>query len=141
MNCMNNDMEHYLDLYKYDENSVSNEFVKDISPCENNFQCIKARGKRKKRRNKRERELKYKRKLIKLSNLPYYPCGSYYHDEIFVKGVGYIENPKPYYIRYYKGKGYTRLKKISNRKVRRDSRNLYHGNQYRKLYDLWNEYI
>ncbi len=76
-----------------------------------------------KRRNKRDRDQKHKNHLKFLAeNRSGYPCPAIYTDEIWVKGQ-YVENPKPYYKRLYRGKGrYSNSnyhKKMSNKEIRR----------------------
>lgn len=94
-----------------------------------------------KRRNKRERDQKYKKHLKDLSkNVHHYPLPTIYIDKKYVKGEGWVENPKPYYKRCYrdnhKGGRYKYFKKSSNRCVRRYNREiLFKGNQYRKIFD------
>lgn len=169
MNCMDcplikDEMERRLNSYGYEDIMKYPEFKEDIMNeiccscfCDkygtkifwtntdgcDNYPSVsikkKVRGKR--RRTKRERESKYRKHLKKLESLPYEPCGASYKDEIYIPGEGYVKNPKPYYARSYKGRDYTELKKMANRRVRRRNNVLYHGNQYRKVFDLWNEYI
>jgi len=94
-----------------------------------------------KRRNKRERDLKYKNHLKNLAeNIHGYSQPVYYVDEVWVKNVGYIENPKPYYKRLYRGKFSRYLKKQSNRKIRRYTGELHNGYQCHKLFDFWWEF-
>lgn len=95
----------------------------------------------KKRRNKRERDHKYKNHLKFLAqNIQYYPTPVIYTD--WIKVNSYIKNPKPYYKRYYrdnhKGGKYKYHKKYSNRCVRRYKGEIHSkGNQYRKIFDYW----
>ena len=95
-----------------------------------------------KRRNKRERDQKHKNHLKFLAeNRSGYPCPAIYTDEIWVKGQ-YVENPKPYYKRLYRGKGrYSNSnyhKKMSNKEIRRYKGELpKKGNLSHKLYDFW----
>ena len=96
-----------------------------------------------KRRNKREREQKYKTHLKFLAeNISGYPSPVIYTEKIWVKGQGYVENPKPYYKRLYRGKGKhsnaNYHKKMSNRKIRRYKGELpKKGNLSHRLYDFW----
>lgn len=96
-----------------------------------------------KRRNKRERDQKYKNHLKLLAeNVQNYPQPVIYTDEIWVKGDGYVENPKPYYKRLYRGRGrHSRSnyhKKMSNKKIRRFKGDLPNkGNLSHRLYDFW----
>lgn len=96
-----------------------------------------------KRRNKRERDQKHKNHLKFLAeNVTGYPSPVTYTDEIWIRGQGYTENPKPYYKRIYRGRGRRSNsnyhKKMSNRKIRRYSGELpKKGNLSHKLYDFW----
>jgi len=96
-----------------------------------------------KRRNKIERDQKHKNHLKFLAeNIQYYPCPVIYTDEIWIEGQGYVENPKPYYKRLYRGRGRRSNsnyhKKMSNRKIRRYTGELpKKGNFSHKLYDFW----
>lgn len=96
-----------------------------------------------KRRDKKECDQKYKSHLKFLSeNVQYYPSPVIYIDEIYVKGEGWVDNPKPYYKRCYrdnhKGGRYKYYKKYSNRCVRRYKGEIHNkGNQYRKIFDYW----
>ena len=97
---------------------------------------------KKKRRNKRERDLKHKNRLKSLAeNCNYYPSPVIYTDEIWVKGYGYVKNPKPYYKRMYrdnhKGGRYKYYKKYANRCVRRYKGELHNGGSYKKVFDYW----
>ena len=98
---------------------------------------------KKKRRNKRERDLKYKKHLkVLYENNQYYLSPVIYTDEIYVKGEGWVDNPKPYYKKRYrdnhKGGRYKYYKKYSNRCVRRYKGEIHaKGNQYRKIFDYW----
>lgn len=96
-----------------------------------------------KRRSKRERDQKYKNHIKFLSeNIKYYPAPVMYTDLIYARGLGLIENPKPYYKRCYrgnhKGSRYKLYKKYANKKVRKYKGEIHNkGNQYRKIYDYW----
>lgn len=96
-----------------------------------------------KRRNKRERDQKHKNHLKFLTeNILGYPSQVIYTDEIWIKGQSYVENPKPYYKRLYRGRGRhsnsNYHKKMSNRKIRRYTGELSKkGNLSHKLYDFW----
>lgn len=93
---------------------------------------------KKKRRNKIERDLKHKNHLKYLAeNTSYYPQPAYYVDEIYIKGHGYMKNPKPYYKRLYRGKCSKYHKKQSNRRIRRYKGELHNGWSCHKLYDFW----
>lgn len=96
----------------------------------------------KKRINKRERHLKHQNHLKYLERVSCgYPKPVTYEDEIWIKGLGYVENPKPYYKRWYRGKRSKHLKQWSNRKIRRYKGELHNGNSCHKLHDFWWNYI
>lgn len=92
-----------------------------------------------KRRNKRERDQKYKNHLKFLAEyLSGYPSPVVYRDKIFIRGQGYVENPKPYYKRYYREKRAKYIKRMSNKKIRRYKGDVpKKGNWCYKLYDFW----
>lgn len=93
----------------------------------------------KKRRNKRERYLKHQNNLKHLYKIAggYYPAPVGYMDEIWINGHGYVQNTKPYYKRWYRGKRSKYFKQQSNRKIRRYKGELHKGNMAHKLYDFW----
>lgn len=95
----------------------------------------------KKKRNKRERYLKYKNHLKRLEHNGSYRCRHLnpvtYTDEVWIKGQGWIENHKPHYKRWYRGKRSKYLKNQSNRKIRRYKGEIHNGYQCHKLYDYW----
>lgn len=78
-----------------------------------------------KRRNKRKRDQKYRKHLKHLvENVSGYPSPAIYTDEVWIRGQGYVQNPKPYYKRLYRGSGRGKgmsyyHKKMSNKKIRR----------------------
>lgn len=115
---------HCTDFYK-DTNTVNNQ-----------------NSSKQKMRNKRERCQKYKEHLKRLYEIAYkwYPSPVYYTDKIYVRGYGYIENPKPYYKRLYRGKGSKYLKKQSHRKIRRYKGELHNGWLCHRIYDFWWKY-
>ena len=97
---------------------------------------------KKKKRNKRERDQKYKNHLKYLAeNISSYPPLAIYIDEIWIYGQGYVKNPKPYYKRLYRGRGKGMSyyhKKMSNKKIRRYKGELpKKGNLAHRLYDFW----
>lgn len=109
--------------------------TEDSDVIENNFSS------KLKRRNKRERDKKHRDHLRYLSEIARdHPSPAIYKDEIYVRKLGYIDNPKPYYRRLYRGKRSGYLKKQSNRKIRRYKGELHKGWQCHKLYDFWWEY-
>lgn len=97
---------------------------------------------KKKRRNKRERDLKYKNHLKCLveSDSNKHPSSAIYTDEVFITGQGYVKNPKPYYKRIYRRQYSKYLKKQSNKKIRRYKGKLHNGRLCYRLYDFWWEY-
>ena len=87
------------------------------------------------------RSSEHKRRMKKLSKVSMYPSGAYYVDEIWVEDKGYIENPKPYYKRYYrgnhKGSRFSFYKKHSNRQIRNYEGRIPKGGSYKKCFDYW----
>lgn len=101
---------------------------------------IQKQHSKKKRRNKRERDSKYKAHLKHLAeDTSGYPTSAYYVDKLWIKGLGYVENPKPYYKRIYRGQRSKYIKKLSNRKIRNYEGDLSNGWMCHKLYDFWYE--
>lgn len=99
---------------------------------------IKTKKSKQKRKTKRERDKKYKQRLKRLYQIsPGYPSPVYYKDTIFIKGVGYVNNPNPYYKRLYRRHYSKYLKRQSNKKIRRYKGELHNGNMCHKLYDYW----
>ena len=88
-----------------------------------------------------KRSSEYKSRMEKLSKVSSYPSGAYCADEIYVKGIGYIKNPKPYYKRCYrathKGSRYSYYKKYANRRVRRHKYEILRGGLYKRYFDYW----
>lgn len=86
---------------------------------------------REKIRNKRERNLRYKRRLKRLSELPGGFSGAIYDDR----------GAKPYYRRYYRsGRRNNRFKyylKCAETKVRKYKGDIHKGGAYRKVFDFW----
>lgn len=114
--------------------------------CSDRYEHNKEKRKsktKKKRMNKRERYLKHQEHLRYLHRVSgqYYPSPIRYVDEIWIKGVGYVDNPKPYYRRLYRGERSKYLKQQSNKKIRRYKGELHKGYQHiHKLYDFWWKY-
>lgn len=94
--------------------------MKILNPKGKEKRCSK-----KKKRNKRERGLKYKKHLKNLAEITcrYYPCPAIYSNS--------------YYKRLYRGKRSKYLKRQSNKKIRKYKRCLSDGNMYRKVFDFW----
>ena len=147
-------LEEYSRIFQFDE-----EVVEDIisscwcekvngriwwyGHCEEGYSGIPKHENhsKKKRRNKRERDLRYKnclKQLVKNAS-DKRPSPATYTDEIWVKGHGYVENPKPYYKRLYRGKRSKYLKRQSNKKIRRYKGELHNGWHCHRLYDFWYE--
>lgn len=89
---------------------------------------------------KRSRE--NKRRYAKLHKIAvHYPSPVWYKDRIWIKGVGYVANPKPYYERLYKSgrkcSRYYFCRKYANRQVRRYKGIIPNGGGYKKAYDFW----
>lgn len=97
---------------------------------------------KKKRINKRDRYLKHLDHLKYLEKVSCgYPKPVTYENEVWIKGVGYIKNPKTYYKRWYRGKRSGYLKRQSNKAIRRYKGELHKGYQHiHKIYDFWWEY-
>ena len=96
---------------------------------------------KRKKRSKRERDLKYKNHLKYLTeNISGYPSPAMYMNEIWIKGYGYVENPKPYYKRLYRSKRSKYLKRQSNKRIRKYKGALSNGWICHRLYDFWWEY-
>lgn len=115
---------HCSDWYEWDEEKDEN--------------CSK-----KKRMNKRERYLKHQNHLKYLERVSCgYPQAVTYKDKIWIiEGLGYVENPKPYYKRWYRGKRSSYFKRQSNKAIRRYKGELHKGYQYiHKIYDFWWKY-
>ena len=89
------------------------------------------------RRNKRERYVKHHNKLKRLYKARHgYFVPVVYTDEVWLKNVGYVKNPKPYYKRLYREKRSSYVKNQSNRKIRRYKGELHNGYHHiHKLYD------
>lgn len=97
---------------------------------------------KRKRKNKRERDQLHKQHLKWLAeNSQDYPCPVTYEDKIWVRGYGYVENPKSYYKRWYRGRHkdnrYKYYKKYANRAVRRYNDEIHNGCCYKKIFDYW----
>lgn len=90
-----------------------------------------------KRKNKRERDQKYRNKLKRLSTCTSSPhTFIQYTDVIYIRGQGYFENPKPYYKKLYYGENCKkRHKRIASKHVRRYKGKIHDGNMYRKIFD------
>lgn len=90
---------------------------------------------------KRIRNQKYRRKIQRLySNSRKYPSPVVYIDEVWIKGRGYVKNPKPYYKRLYRSHKSKYLKRQSSKKIRRYKGELHNGWSCHRIYDFWWEY-
>lgn len=113
--------------------------------CEDAYSDIRKQinHSKQKRRNRRECDQKHENYLKFLAeNVSKHPYPAIYTDEIWIRGHGYIGNPKPYYKRLYRGRGrYSKSnyhKKMSNRKIRRYREELPEkSNLCHRLYDFW----
>lgn len=93
---------------------------------------------KKQRMHKYERYLKYQNHLKYLTHVfRGCPCAATYEDEIWVKGKGYVPNPKPYYKRRYRYGQSKWLKQQSNKRIRRYKGELNNGWHCHKLFDFW----
>ena len=97
---------------------------------------------KKKRKNKRERDLKHKNhlKYLAKNDSRKRPSPVVYTDEVWIKGQGYLKNPKPYYKRLYRGQRSKWLKRQSNKKTRRYKGGISNGRNCFRIYDFWWEY-
>lgn len=130
----------YIDIVGVKRLVVRFGIMEIAGEMEHRINNCKSSSKRK-RRNKRERDQKYKEHLKRLDKISRgYPSPVYYTDEIYVRGFGYIENPNPYYKRLYRGKRSKYLKKQSHKAIRRYNGELHNGNMCHRLYDFWWEY-
>lgn len=97
------------------------------------------------KKSKRERDLKHKTKLIKISKYSSYPTPCVCKEEIWIRGIGYKKLDKPYYKRIYRGSRpknrWNYYKKVSNRLVRRYRDGISNGCTYKKIFDYWGECI
>ena len=83
---------------------------------------------KKERINKRERYLKHQNHLKYLERVA---CK-------YPPAVEYVENPKPYYKRWYRDKSSSYLKRQSNKAIRRYKGELHNGyQQIHKVFDFW----
>ena len=106
-----------------------------VNKKRNNVNFIKHNSKMSK---KRERDWKHRNHAKKISeNSTGWPCGYYYKDEIYVRGYGYVKNPKPYYKRIYRGQRSKWIKKMCNRSVRRYKGKIPNGGSYKKIDEFW----
>ena len=94
------------------------------------------------RRNKRERDTKYKKRLkFIIDNSSQYPCGAMCAYQTWTR-EGYVFLKTPYYKRVYRSchSGYSKkLKAYSNRCIRRYNGEISKGGSYKKLFDYWRE--
>lgn len=109
-----------------------------VNKNRNNVKFIKHNSKMSK---KRERDWKHRNHAKKISeNSTGWPCGYYYNDEIYIRGYGYVKNPKPYYKRIYRGRRSKLIKKMCNQKIRRYKGEISKGGNYKKIAEFWHEY-
>ena len=88
-----------------------------------------------------KRSFENRRRLKKLAEVSSYPSGAYYAEGKWIRDVGYVVNPKPYYKRYYrgnhKGSRFSYYKKHSNRQIRNYKEGIPKGGSYKKCFDYW----
>lgn len=110
----------------------------DPSGCENykstaTIACLN----RQKTSTKRSRYKKHQNKLKHLNAVCQgSPSPVRYKNQILVKELGYVKNPKPHYKRCYRGKGALYHKRYSNRKIRHYKGIIQNGWWCHKLYDF-----
>ena len=108
------------------------DFSKQESVINNNSEW------KEKKRNKRERDCKHNNHLKSLYETSRRCFPVIYKDKIFIKGHGYIDNPKPYYKRIYRGSKSHYYKRKSNRKIRRYKGEIpTKGSFCHKIYSRW----
>lgn len=95
-----------------------------------------------KRRKRLKNDIKYKSHIKTLAdNCQWYPSPAILIDEIWIKEIGYADNPKPYYKRLFRGRHkhnrYWFYKRYANRIVRRYKGELHSGGSYKKCFDYW----
>lgn len=94
---------------------------------------------KRKRRNKRERDLKHKNYLKRMCKTNHkFPV--YYNDRLVIHDdykIKFIDNPNPYYKRFYRGKRSKYLKRQSNKKIRKYKGEIPNGFGCHKLFDFW----
>ena len=97
--------------------------------------CIESS--KQKRKNKRERDLKHKNRMKFLAeNISSCLSPVVYMDEIYVNGIGWVKNSKPYYKKIFYGTNCKRYyKRRSNKCVRRYKKELHNGCYYKKIFD------
>jgi hypothetical protein len=89
---------------------------------------------KRRRKNKRERDEKYKRHLKWIAdNVSGFPWAVYYVEDKYIRGQGFIPVEKPYYKRTYYNSRY--YKRYANRVARRYKGEIHRGNAYRKIFD------
>lgn len=120
--------------------------VYSLGHCSDWYELVEEKDKnysKKKRMNKRERYLKHQNHLKYLERVSCgYPQAVTYEDKIWIKGLGYAENSKPYYKRWYRSKRSSYFKQQSNKAIRRYKGELHKGYQHiHKIYDFWWKYI
>lgn len=97
---------------------------------------------KKKRRDKRLRDYKYKIRLKRIhEGSSGYPKNVELIEEKYDKNIGWVPIEKPYFKRFYRGnhgsKQSVYYKKVSNRCVRRYKKGLHNGAGYKRLFDYW----
>lgn len=104
------------------------------------YESNRKTSQRKARINRYERHLKYQSHLKRVHEISRgYPQPVMYKDFVRV-GRTYVENPKPYYKRLYRGQRSSYIKRRVSKRVRSYKGELHNGNMYRRVYDFWWEY-
>ena len=88
-----------------------------------------------------KRSCEHKKRMKKLSQHSSFFSGACYLDEVWITGIGYVKNPKPYYKRFYRGNHrgsrFSYYKKYANRQVRKYQDPILTGGAYKKCFDYW----
>ncbi len=97
-----------------------------------------------KKRNKRERDRKFRNHLKRISEMNFYPQAGYYVCEKYIHGHGWVKIDKPYYRKIWIGNGrkhgYSKTrwtKRKCNRAVRRYKNDISNGCMYKKISEYW----
>lgn len=123
MFCLMEDFQNeYPDEFSfcYPDAKVNMVPLQDIS---HNFPVRKRRGVLRRLRN-----MKYKKRLKYLANLPGWESGAYYSDK------------KKRFVRMYRGSRSKYLKHVGNKAIRRYHKGISSGSNYKKVYDFWWNY-
>lgn len=108
----------------------------------NHLQIVNDR--KRERTNRYQKKQNYKKRIKTLNerNLRYPGAVMYVDKErIYKNKKGYVFVTKPYYKRIFKGKQWTESKRIGNKIVRHQKGTIYNHRSYKKVYNVWNNYI